>query len=216
MTLTDLDCADLCIELYGGTRGFDLYWPESLWGLTAALKVWGNRDVIVHRGSVTPHDWYDDLISEGAEYDPNLGPVPAGFYQGTRAFHEATKNVVRAGSVLTGHSLGAARAVIHGAFLAAAGNPPIAIIVFGCPRPGTPTMNALFAQTNVRWYRNRTDPVTQVPVPIPAMLPWIHCGAETRLNEEPAANDVWAALADHHIELYRAGVAALSPMPQVA
>lgn len=219
MILTDLDAVNFCLQLYASTDGWDLFWPESQFGLTTALRVVEARDVVVHRGSETPLDWWDDFRSELAEHDPDVGDVPAGFYQGLRPFHEATRSIIRPGPLLVGHSLGAARAVAHGALLAAAGNPPIAVVVFGCPRPGTQKMNALFTQTAVRWYRNGAgldaDPVTDVPVPIPGLLPWIHCGVMKAVDEKPAPDDPWGPLRMHHAQLYAAGVAKLSPVPSI-
>ena len=216
--MTDLDLADLILQLYATDQGWDLYWPESEWGLCAALRVAGDRDIIIHRGSVTPLDWYDDATSEVScePADSDLGEVPAGFYSGLRAFHAATQRGVRPGAIICGHSLGAARAVIHGALLAAQGNPPIAIVALGCPRPGTAKMNALFGATAVRWYRNLSDPVPEVPVSVPVLLPWIHCGAETKLNEPAPDDDPWELLRDHHAELYRAGIASLKDIPVIA
>jgi hypothetical protein len=226
MPLTDLDLCDLCQRLYDepNAKAWDMFWGEDEWGLCAALHIAGDRDVIIHRGSETVLDWYDDAKSELPHIPPDatLGEVPAGFYKPLPLWHASTYRAIRPGPVIIGHSLGAARAVEHGALLAAIGKPPIAVIAWGCPRAGTQRLNDIYggsgyagSGTAVRWYRNATDPVPEVPFSVPLVLPWIHCGAETKLNEPAPSDDQWGILRDHHLFLYRAGVAKLSPMPGV-
>jgi hypothetical protein len=220
VTITDLDLCDLCQRLYDlpTPDAWDLFWDEKDWGLCAALRVAGDRDIVIHRGSSTPLDWYDDARSELPHVppDPTLGEVPAGFYAPLPKWHAASYHAIRIGSIVIGHSLGAARAVEHGALLTAIGKPPVAVVVWGCPRPGTQRLNDIYGAIPVRWYCNASDPVVNVPLSVPVVLPWVHCGAETRLNEPGPDNDPWLLLKDHHLSLYRAGVAKLDPMPGVA
>jgi hypothetical protein len=216
MILSALDLADICGELYQTLDGWDQLWTQDAWGLTAALRQVSDRDVIVHRGSATLLDWYRDATSEIScdPPDPQLGEVPAGFFAPMRAFHEASLPIIRPGPCVVGHSLGAARAVIHAALLAASGKPPVAVLAWGCPRPGTQTMNAMLAPVPYAvWFGNAGDPVPDAPITVPILLPWIHCGAEIKIAEPGAADDLWGPLRDHRFELYRAGTAKLDPMP---
>lgn len=85
--------------------------------------------------------------------------------------------------VVAGHSLGAARALIFAALLAAAlspqpARPPDAVVVFGSPRPGFELLADLLAPVPIRAYRNDDahghDLMTDVPVHIPDLAPYVH------------------------------------------
>lgn len=208
--MTELELVDLCGLLYSTDEGWDQLWPESQWGLCAALKVAGAHDVVIHRGSITPMDWYDDACSEAGVGDPDLGLVPGGFYWPLRSWDRAARMAIRPGAIIIGHSLGAARAVIHAALLMARGDPPLAVIALGCPRAGTAKLQQVLGATPIRWYRNASDPVPEVPLTVPWLLPWVHPGIEIKLKEPGIGA---SPLKDHHFELYRAGVAKISPMP---
>lgn len=212
-TLTDHDLAVICGALYGDAPVWDIHWNESSWGLCAALRVVGARDVVVHRGSLTPQDWYDDAISEIPFADP-VGPLPLGFGMRLRPWYEATRTLIRPGAVIIGHSLGAARAVEHAGMLAAEGRRPAAVVVWGEPKPGMAKLKDVLAAVPIRSYRNRSDPVPTVPVTL-GLLEWTHGHPLIAVDAAPAANDSWGVMADHHFELYEAAMAALSPMPGI-
>ena len=215
MTLTDGDLAHICAELYANpvASAWDLFWPQSEHGLTAALRRVGAHDVIVHRGSTTVEDWWDDLGSELPIGDPDIGLLPFGFALPLLPFYTKTAGLIRPGPILIGHSLGAARAVEHAGKLAAKGNRPLAVVVWGEPKPGMAELANALDGVPVRSYRNRADPVPTVPVTM-GLLAWQHGHAITPLNVAPAPSDS-GPFADHHFPLYEAGTAALSPQPVV-
>jgi hypothetical protein len=224
MSYTEIQLAEICQRLYTTHAGWDMIWTEDSWNLTAALARHTDRDIIVHEGSHTPLDWFFDVISEAPHFpiDTILGDVPAGFYAPLKKWHDATCRLFRRGAIVIGHSLGAARAVEHATLLTISGNAPIAVVAWGCPKPGTNVMAKILenAGVAVRWYENappgyRADPVTMVPFTVPLFLPWAHPGVKTIISEPPLPGDSWGPLACHHFELYQAGTAKLNPMPVV-
>lgn len=205
--IADADAVRLCAEIYSS--------PETSWeryfdgdepsGICAAV----HDDVLIFRGSVTQEDWFRDLQAQPTRH-PKLGGVDFGFMEGLDGFYTKIVDSLSLRTVVCGHSLGAARALLFGALLAADGRPPAAIITFGSPRPGFSQLAEILKPVPIRSYKNRFDPVTDVPVPFYPDLPYVHPRALLPLNVKPPLADC-SIFADHHIELYEQGIIGGSP-----
>lgn len=201
--ISDRVLAGLCADSYDNSIVWDHIYPETDISLVwAAIKKIDNTDVIVFRGSVTPEDWFQDFQAVPI-YHNLLGGVEKGFLEGLDEIYAKVSLVIGKNPIVTGHSLGAARACIFGGLLAATNNPPAATVGFGCPRPGYDKLTEILEPIPVRLYRNRYDPVTEVPVPVPLLCPWQHPRYLIHLSVPPLDDGV---LADHNITLYQAGV----------
>ncbi len=207
--MTELEMIDLCAQLYdpGQAAAWDhlIDDPECY---CAIRHVGPDASAVVFRGSTTPLDWYNDLDEEPV-YDRQLGPVHGGFYSGVRNRHADIVSLLRPRVIVLGHSLGAARAILEAGLLIANGIMPEAVRGWGCPRPGFATLSNVIARCpNALWWRNRHDPVTYVPWRAGAFK---HAG-EARVVDVPGVYpDPWLFLAEHHLALYRTGIAALAP-----
>jgi hypothetical protein len=134
-----------------------------------------------------------------------LGGLHAGFAKGVFQFYSSILYLCNPNTVVCGHSLGAARALIFGGYMAQAGVKPKAIITFGAPRPGFQKLKDILTPVTVREYRNRADPVTDVPFPIFPDLPYIHPRVPLDISAMPPADEILNPLADHSINLYAEG-----------
>lgn len=152
------------------------------------MHVYG--DVHVFRGS-------DDLASFIADADcdtipvEGLGKLHKGFYGALAAILPQCLALPRP-SAVTGHSLGAAMAIIYAAVLAQLGH-VVPVYAFEPPRLcGDAALQDLLAATKVPWFatRNGLDVVTQVPPGL--TLP----GALTRIGRPSFSLD---NLTDHGI-----------------
>jgi surfactin synthase thioesterase subunit len=124
---------------------------------------------------------------------------------------------VRPGTVICGHSLGGARALIMAALLALSGKPPDRVVTFGAPRPGFVKLADLLAPIKITAYRNGTgamrsdgsshDIVTDLPLHIPGFAPYIHPREPlTDISVPPKSFDSWGPFAWHHMTLYIDGM----------
>lgn len=173
----------------------------------------GGADLVLLRGSVTPQDWLRDFESELGRALPDwpqLGLLPDGFTKGLPQALAAISARLGDGAklVVAGHSLGAAHASQLAAMLLQRYSIE-RLVLCGCPRPGTSQLVEVLAGVAVASYRNRSDPVCDVPVTIDPWLSWCPLAPYVALDEVPPAGDSWGLLADHHIELYQAGIAKL-------
>jgi Lipase (class 3) len=209
--LTDKDCVDACASIYDPASKWDRLWSA---GIYAGIR--GN--ILCFRGSVTLDDWLDD--ADAAPFnDPDLGGVHAGFFLNLKEFHSEICQYLGPHPVIVGHSLGAARAALFSALLAAKGHPPAAAILFGCPRPGFLKAIRYMTEFPMRSYKNRCDPVTDVPLPFYPDFPYMDAPGRIQVNatdddiaELEADPKPWAdfegflehiTFRDHHIELYQ-------------
>jgi hypothetical protein len=115
---------------------------------------------------------------------------------------------------LTGHSLGAALAVLAAARLARSHKPVEGIYIVGCPRVGDGAFKAAFDQAYAGrcWrYVNNHDIVTQVP-PAGALLGYEHVGQEIHFDGKGQRAAPPGSVA-HFLE---SGVGALSHVRQTA
>ena len=208
---TDLDHANLCARIYAVDAATDPFWAH-YWNqddIVCGHVVIDTVDYIVFRGSVTPEDWMRDLDAIPV-WHPKLGFVHAGFVTGLDALYSVIEHVVGTKIVITGHSLGAARACLTAGLFAcdasqsASDCPVTCLCTFGQPKPAWVNLSRIVEKSGMRHvsYKNRNDPVTEVP-----FFPYVNTETPIALNAEPSPTDL-EPLRDHHISLYQAGVAA--------
>lgn len=204
MLLSDFDLATLSWSCYFDTATFDRV--VDLNGDFAGIKHYDDCHVIAFRGSTTFEDWFRDFQGLMVT-DPSLGGVDMGFMRGIRDVLAHVGDEI--GGVapklyITGHSLGAARALLFAALVASQGHGKFIqrATVFGCPRPGGKAVYELLAPIQINSYKNRADPVCDVPFEIPLIEPYRHPRASIPVNVAPEPGDLWGLLADHHSELY--------------
>jgi len=129
----------------------------------------GGRLYLAFRGTEEPADIKADLKYAKVDY-PGGGRVHAGFLEAFGRIHGDVLEVLDEHRdrtwIFTGHSLGAALAL-----LAAARWKPSAAYLYGCPRVG----NLAFVATvscSVYRFENRGDIVTKLPPPTSPMQIW--------------------------------------------
>jgi pimeloyl-ACP methyl ester carboxylesterase len=199
----DLDCAIYCYSTYWNTADFDhILNADNVW---AGVKILPDKTVIAFRGSTTPQDWFRDFQAKMIN-DPELGGVEQGFFTGLQATLGAFEKVADLNKpvVITGHSLGAARALLFAAMLRLL-NVHCSATVFGSPRPGGLKLKYILSDVTIRSFRNNSDPVTMVPVPLPDFEYW-HPIDFIQLNPVSVPDDTWILLKDHHIQNYIVGL----------
>lgn len=204
------DLAGLCAALYDSLEGWDHL--SQIGDVVVAHKRVGDTDCVIFRGSQTTEDWLRDLAALPLTYTAHLGFVHGGFY---RYMAEALIEVLgwklaAPRLVLTGHSLGGARALILAAQIAALlPEVPVAeVVTFGAPRPGFFKLTKLARTWPVTEYRNCRDPVPTVPVVIPIIFPFSSVVARTEVNQPSVESDA-RPFQDHRIRLYQQGVTLL-------
>lgn len=204
--ITDLDLVNLCASLYDSSQ--DSTW-DKIWkidGAYAAVKHFPDASVVVWRGTKTAKEWLEDLTETPIEV-AGLGHVHLGFWVGvSQIAHEIEDELRRANKpkiIVTGHSLGAARAVLFAAKLKVQdGFQNVEWVSFAMPRPGFRTLAEV--AVGGHWYRNGEDaPVTHVPYLLGL---YKHPGSMFQINEPGQGSGPFS---EHHIELYQAGVAKL-------
>jgi hypothetical protein len=209
--MTDLQLCDLCQQLYDDGKGMRVFCGPETNGRTFAIAETPEALVIVCRGSETKGDWVADFKFQ--YIDTPIGGVEKGFYEGPAAFIEVLIPLLASGKriITTGHSLGAAEAVILASLLAKRGYRGGKYVVFACPNTGGPQLDDILGGANWegRVYLNHFDIVCRVPAPIvfPLHWPFTHVRLIVNIDEwskEPF--DSYGALAWHHLYLYRQGV----------
>lgn len=208
--ISDLALAQACADIYDKGIAWDSLWfaDDVYVGLRRAEEF----DIIAFRGSETPEDWVRDFKG-WPEKHPELGYCHDGFLDG---MDDVAKEIapVTGGRPLavTGHSLGAARALILAGLLTTFRRPPSIVVTFGTPRPGFAKLSRILNGGGfpIRCYKNRSDPVTDVPW---LMGMYRRPVEQTMLDVAPLAGDI-GPLADHHIGLYLDGVRAAVSTPR--
>ena len=111
----ELEAARLCKEIYADSEPWDV--RKDTAGVSWGIRRAGTRAYVVFRGSYTLFDWLEDATA----FDPRhlfshniLGSLWAGFFLGLPETWDEIKPLVSDANeiVVTGHSLGAARATI--------------------------------------------------------------------------------------------------------
>jgi hypothetical protein len=212
MLPTDTDVVALCAAIYNYADGPAVAWDHFdqgdddgvCWG----LKRLAGADVIVYRGSTTFEDWVRDL--DAAPILTPIGHVHDGFHAGMQRASAEARALLKQPAIVSGHSLGAARAAIATAYLTRYGVPPVARVVFGEPKPGFADLAQAIVASPGRSYRNgdgtHHDLITDVPFSFPP-LDYVHPTPIIPVCAPPAADDRWGAFSWHHIQLYEAALA---------
>ncbi len=93
--------------------------------------VWSSPDasILALRGTIDMDDFIRDIDAVPITV-PGLGNVHGGFWEGLGDFLDEVLPLLRGKVVITGHSLGASRAVLLGAKLCLIGYPPAQILGF--------------------------------------------------------------------------------------
>jgi len=210
------ECAALCAELYDHPvpEAWDRLWSGG--EVICAVRRLAGTCVLIFRGSVTTLDWMRDLQAL-PKWDPEVGFCHGGFLEQIDTALAEAIPALTAGSpplpvTVTGHSLGAARARIAAAKLAARGLNVEQLCTFGSPRPGFANVRRVIEKSGMahRSFRNGHDPVCLVPFPILPVLPFEHTEDWTAFWEHADGDDLRPER-DHAIGLYVAGTAKLSP-----
>ena len=199
--LTDADLAQACSDLYSDKTKFNTILDID--EVVVGVQRREDASVICFRGSYDIVDWLRDFEAQMV-IDPEIGGVECGFIQGLRSIiGKRPGNAVPDKPLyITGHSLGAARALLFAALETVRGLPLAGVAAFGPPRPGAARVGEILKNVPVRCYRNREDPVCDFPLDIPLVDPYVHVGPLLPLDCAPPDGDAWGVAADHHIELY--------------
>lgn len=207
MLPTDAELAGLCFAIYGETAAsaFDHFDAGVDDGVCWAIKRLPGYDVIALRGSLTLQDWLTDL--NALPVKTRIGHVHNGFHIGMEHAWADIRPLLKQPAIVTGHSLGAARAAILTAFMVKSGLPPILRVAFGEPKPGFADLAEIIADVPTRVYRNGNgvdhDYVTDVPA-FPTAF--IHPNGQIDVCGPPALNDPDIAFRWHHMPLYQVAV----------
>jgi Lipase (class 3) len=214
--ITDAYCAELCAAIYRIGKpnfpDFPVSDPGDDDGVCWAIERTADGDIIVLRGSSTFEDWLRDLVALASPFSHHaLGPVHPGFLLGMEHAWSEIKGRLSSAAppVVTGHSLGAARASILCGLMALDGRPPKRRVCFGEPKPGFSRLASILVPIPGASYRcgsDRADDrishdlVTDVPISFPPEE-YVH---PTPLVHVPAVavDYSWGMFSYHHIELY--------------
>src|SRR5216684_6251424 len=135
MIPSDALIASYCGMIYKPTAiisGFDHFDAGLDDGVCWAMKKLDGFDVVVFRGSITLQDWVADV--RALAVPTRIGHVHVGFFSGMEHVWSEAQPLISQPVIVTGHSLGAARAGVMCALMAADGAPPAERVVFGEPK----------------------------------------------------------------------------------
>jgi len=149
------------------------------------IKVIGKRFTVTCRGSLSPTDWYHDVISFLFFQHPILGRVSKGFINGVDdAFTQVCQSLPprHPGETyplsieIYGHSLGGAHATYLAGLFFNAGF-TVKLVAFESPACCHQPLLDLLKDSDVTGYRNGNDIVTDVPVGLehPRQLIVLNC-----------------------------------------
>lgn len=194
--IAPLVLAQLSHQIYDSLDGFAKSWTID--SVVVALARIDDIDVVVLRGSATVEDWMRDAEALPV-WHADLGFCHGGFLVGMDAVFASVRAAVGPKVVITGHSLGGARARILAAMFAVADIPAAMVCTFGSPKPGFENLARVIQKSGTIHlsYRNRRDVVPLVP-----MAPWwSHPEDWTACDSAPTADNL-EALRDHSSALY--------------
>lgn len=219
MPPSDAFLASLCGLIYKPAAivtGFDHFDPGLDDGVCWGLKKLDGFDVVVFRGSITLGDWLRDVyvlpIGQFAPLKTRIGHVHAGFFLGMEHVWGEVRALVTQPVIVTGHSLGGARACILTALMVADGASPVRRVTFGEPKTGLADYVEFFKGVPAMAYRNgdamHHDQVTDLP-PSFGAFPMLHPTTLSVVYDAPEGElerqvDVFGW---HHIELYETATA---------
>ena len=165
---------------------------------------------VVFRGSTSVLDWVHNLEAWLIDV-PGMGRVHHGFYV---SMPEIWPKIISAiGSdpwIVTGHSRGAGEATVCAAMAFLSSQPPLSWILFGSPRCGDQTFYDVIAKVNGYSFVNGSkdgqsaDAVTELPIYVPEIFPYIGVTPVTFISNDPGPEDAWpGSLRFHHMQLYQ-------------
>lgn len=212
--------AELSFASYGGDKPFEWDFCDDGTnddGVFWALMIDADAIYVVFRGSASLQDWLRDLNCWAKPWVHSaLGPVHPGFLLGIeQVAHELSDRITAldpAGHkpvILTGHSLGAARATICAGMLIAKGllHNPLGRIVFGEPRPSfrfladmlkyNLAQNVSYMAASERGH----DRVTDLPFSFPPEE-FVHATPLIAVDVQPAPGDPLGIFAWHRMSGY--------------
>lgn len=207
----DLVCVNLCAAIYRSDSAWDYLDEGRDDGVYFAIKHLDGADVVVFRGSITGRDWFRDI--RFFPIPTRIGTVHHGFFEGLEKMWDEIRPMLIQPVVVTGHSLGAARADILCGLMIADDLPPARRIVFGEPRPGLPDFCGPVGNRPGASFRNRDnwghDDVTDVPLDLPHALDFGRPSPLIDVTAPPSLIERLDPLFDyHHIALYQTALAA--------
>lgn len=175
------------------------------------------------RGTLTPAEWMDNLDIATTPYRPvaNFGEVHMGWmtlYETIRQSLASNLAEACAGCdqlLVTGHSLGAALAVLAAPDILRNMPPNLEpkVTTFGGPRPGLHDFAAAFNMTIESCFRvvNQIDVVPHLPLSFP-WLPYEHVGVGVAVDSGGPVDQVYR----HSLPAYRKGLDNLATAPASA
>jgi len=184
-----LELAELCGRLEGMSPSLD----PSFGAGASAVYVDARHDSLIFRGTVDVAGWLHDFdVTNDTVY--GLGAVHRGFYNALAALMPRIQSLGAASepSIVCGHSLGAAMAVLFAGVLAVRGV-KTSVYAFEPPRPvASDVLVDAFRRAGTMWLatRNGNDIVTQLP-------PWLTLPGPLTEIGHPA--HPWDNFTDHHI-----------------
>ena len=214
---SDADIAAICAAVYqprAMIKGFDHFDAGEDDGVCWALKRLSGFDVVVLRGSVTLQDWIRDF--RAMAQPSRIGHVHIGFHAGMEHMWGDLRPLISQPVIVTGHSLGAARASILTALMVVDGAAPIARVVFGEPKPGLLDHAVIVGKVPGRSYRNgderHHDLVTDTPFSFPP-LQYVHPTSVIPVCCKPDDDEfeTLGVFAWHHAALYETALAVAPP-----
>ncbi len=205
--LTDAQCADYAASCYWNEGAFDLVIKAPLLQWTG-IKILPDCILVAKRGSSNIPDWIRDFRNIALmTHDKLLRSVHPGFLEWlrpTRAQYPQSDLPW----VYTGHSLGAGEAALDAAEGVLLGQKVAKVCVFGPPRPGGSFIRETLQKVPEKaFYKNRNDPVADVPFDIPLFEPYQEACELTHVDVRPPMDDEWGLpflddMPDHHMQLY--------------
>lgn len=214
MMPSDFELAQACADIYpqagegfNAAQGrFAQYWTRE--NIHVGLRHAETHDIFCFRGSIDEIDWLRDFEGWPSKH-PQLGYCHSGFLRGMGVVSEELAMAITPDRpyAITGHSLGAARALILAGLWTAQGRPPALVVTFGTPRPGMAKLSNILNTGGffIKHYKNGPDPVADVQPTLPPLALWQKPVVDTPLNVVPtdgAADPFhW-----HHMPLYLEGM----------
>lgn len=164
----------LANDIYTRADGWTHYYDAGTdHGVCFAVQDNGLYLDIIFRGSKTTQDWFRDFKARPVEH-PVLGGVEEGFFEGLPDAVAELAAILRGAKLagqkvrITGHSLGAARALLFAALLMAGGFVPDFVAAFAPPKPGFHKLAVVLSPIqDLYCFRNGIDPVPLVPPALP-------------------------------------------------
>ena len=210
--ITDLDLIRASCDTYDPTVRWDQSWVRD--DIHVALRHSGDSDIIAFRGSVDEADWIADMQGWPSKH-PQLGYCHSGFLTGMEDVYSELAMAVSPDRpfAITGHSLGAARALILAGLFAVRGPKPLMVVTFGTPRPGMAKLSNILNTGGffIKHFKNGPDPVAEVPLTLAPLWLYQKPQPDTPLSVAPA-DDADDPFHWHHAPLYLEGVKRLQPI----